>query len=309
MVESRGLWEACVVPALRDTVELGDGRRAAYEVVGEGDPILYFQGGPGFSASLLRDEAALLADRFAVYLIDPHGSGGSSPPADPSLYDHIGHARFYDEVRRALGLGEVTAMGISFGSIVALTTAALCISIAARAVGSEQEGEEQAQEMQRFLARHADAPWYPEARDTWDNWTESVLAATDASEVDRMMSVVLPLYTAHPERPDVQKLIAAWRGEMRTDLAACKVWESGLWQNIDVRPLLARIACPALLLVGELDMICGPSQAELIARSLPHAEIVSVPDCGHFVPSEAPDAFRAAVLRFCDDGVSAPAAT
>src|SRR5919205_158455 len=97
---------------LRDSVELPGGRRASYEVVGEGEPLLYFQGGPGYGASLLRDDAALLEDRFAVHLIDPHGSGGSTPPSDPSAYDHIGHARFYEAVREALGLGPVTVMGI-----------------------------------------------------------------------------------------------------------------------------------------------------------------------------------------------------
>jgi proline iminopeptidase len=299
------------MPALADRVELADGRHASYEVVGEGEPIFYFQGGPGFSASLLRDEAEVLTDRYAVYLIDPHGSGGSSPPADPSQYDHMGHARFYDEVRRALGLERITVMGISFGSLVALTYAALfgeatirCIAIASRAVGAEQEGEEQAEEMQRFLARHEGAPWYPSARRTWDDWTDRVLAASEAAEVDAMMAEVLPLYTADPERPGVKAMIEAWRRDSRTDLAAVKAWESGLWQGIDIRPLLSRIACPTLLLVGELDLICGPSQARLIARELPDAEIVSIPDCGHFIPVEAPEGFRSAVIDFCDRAAS-----
>jgi pimeloyl-ACP methyl ester carboxylesterase len=291
------------VPALRDTIELSAGRRAAYEVIGEGKPILYFQGGPGFGASLLRDDAKLLADRLAVYLIDPHGSGGSTPPAAPSLYDHVGHARFYDEVRRALGLREVTVMGISFGAVVALTYAALfpettrrCIAIGARAVGEEQESEEQADEMQRFLSRHAEAPWYPSARRVWDEWTERVLSATDAAEVDAMMAEVLPLYTAHPERPRVRALIDAWRTEGRTDLAAAKAWEGGLWQTIDTRPLLPLVRCPTLLIVGELDLICGPSHAKLIFGLIPQAEVITIPDCGHFVPAEAPEAFKAAVL-------------
>jgi len=50
--------------ALRETVDLPGGARAAYEVIGAGEPMLYFQGGPGFSASMLRDDAALLSDRF-----------------------------------------------------------------------------------------------------------------------------------------------------------------------------------------------------------------------------------------------------
>jgi proline iminopeptidase len=303
------------VAALRESVELPDGRRAAYEVVGRGEPLLYFQGGPGFSASLLRDDAGLLGDRFAVYLIDPHGSGGSTPPADPARYDHIGHARFYDDVRRVLGLERVSVMGISFGSLVALTYAALfpdaaarCIAIAARAVGEDEQGDDAEQEMERMLSRHAQAPWYESARATWDAWTERVLAATDAREVDAMMAEVLPFYTAHPERPRVQRLIEAWRSDARTDLAAVQAWEAGLWQTIDIRPLLGRVRCPTLLLVGALDLICGPAHAEVLARAMPRAEVVTIEDCGHFIPNEAPERFAEAVVAFCDAHPVAPGA-
>jgi pimeloyl-ACP methyl ester carboxylesterase len=291
--------------ALAETVSLAGGGRASCEVVGSGEPLLYFQGGPGFSASLLRDEAAQLADRFAVYLIDPPGSGGSTPPADPSGYDHVGHARFYDRARQALGIERATIMGISFGAIVALTYAALfpdpstrCIAIAGRVVGEDEQGEAAADEMERMLDRHAGAPWYPSARATWDAWTERVLAATDSSEVDHMMAEVLPLYTADPERPGVKRAIEAWRTEARCNLAAAKAWEGGLWQTIDARPLLPRIRCPTLLLVGELDLICGPAHAGPILEAIPDVRLVSVPDCGHFVPIESPELFREAVLSF-----------
>jgi hypothetical protein len=50
------------MPGLSQSLELADGRRAAYEVVGDGTPLFYFQGGPGFSAALLRRDAELLAD-------------------------------------------------------------------------------------------------------------------------------------------------------------------------------------------------------------------------------------------------------
>ncbi len=293
------------MPALSQYVDLGDGRRAAYEVIGEGPPLFYFQGGPGFSAALLRPEAELLADQFRVHLVDPAGSGGSTPPSDPSQYDHLGHARFYDEVRQALGVGPATIMGISFGGIVALTYAALfpdattrCISLAARAIGQEIESEEAAAEMQAFLARHADQPWYPSARKTWDDWTERVLAAEDAHEVDLMMSEILPLYTAEPDRPAVKAMIEEWRNDMRSDLAAVKAWESGLWQRIDVRPLLSEIRSPTLVLVGGLDLICGPTQGRLIAASVPGAELAIVPESGHFIAIEAPDSFRALVVGF-----------
>jgi proline iminopeptidase len=293
------------MPPLSQSVELGADRRAAYEVIGEGPPLFYFQGGPGFSAALLRSEAELLADRFSVYLIDPAGSGGSTPPSDPSQYDHVGHAHFYEEVRQALGIGPATIMGISFGGTVALTYAALfpeattrCVCVASRVVGQELEGEEAAAEMQAFLARHAGQPWYASARQVWDEWTDRVLAADDYHEVDAMMAEVLPLYTADPERSAVKALIEEWRRDMKTDLAAVKVWESGLWQRIDVRPLLRDIRCPTLIVVGEEDMICGPAQGRLIVEALPGAELAVVPDSGHFIPTEAPEAFRDVVMAF-----------
>lgn len=291
--------------ALSTSVELGGGRRAAYEVIGDGPPLLYFQGGPGFSAALLRPEAELLADHFAVYLIDPAGSGGSTPPDDPSQYDHLGHARFYNEVAHALAIGPATIMGISFGGIVALTYASLfpdrserCIAVSSRVIGAELEGDEAAAEMQAFLERHAHQPWYPAARKTWDEWTDRVLATEDPRAVDAMMAELLPLYTADPDRPGVQAMIEAWRREMRTDLTAIKVWESGLWQRIDARPLLATIACPTLVLVGALDLICGPAQGRVIAEAVPGARLVIVPDAGHFIASEAPESFRDEIVAF-----------
>jgi len=98
----------------------------------------------------------------------------------------------------------------------------------------------------------------------------------------------------------VRRLIDAWRSEAKSDLAAAKAWEAGLYQTIDVRPLLGRVRCPTLLLVGALDLICGPAHSEAIARAIPDAMVVTVPDSGHFIPAEAPEAFRAAVASFCD---------
>jgi pimeloyl-ACP methyl ester carboxylesterase len=286
-------------------VELGADREAAYEVIGDGPPLLYFQGGPGFSAALLRRDAELVADHFAVYLIDPAGSGGSTPPSDASAYDHVGHARFYHEVSRALGIRSAVIAGFSFGGIVALTYAALypdatsrCIAVSARVVGVEVEGDDAAAEMQTFLSRHAGQPWFPVARKTWDEWTERVLAADDAREVDDMMATILPLYTAHPDRPGVRAMVADWRRDVKTDLAALKVWESGLWQRIDARPLLGEIRCPTLVLTGALDVICGPAQGRVIADAVPDARSTVVPECGHFVAAEAPEMFRDEIIRF-----------
>jgi len=43
-----------------------------------------FAGGPGFSAAYMNGDATLLSDVLCSYLIDPHGSGSSTPPASPA---------------------------------------------------------------------------------------------------------------------------------------------------------------------------------------------------------------------------------
>src|SRR5262249_48071353 len=106
------------------TVELEGGRQATYEVIGSGLPALMLAGGPGSAAAYMRTSARLFADVLQSHLIDPHGSGGSTAPADPADYSPEGHARYYEEVRQALGLGEVVVFGHSFGATTALTYAA-----------------------------------------------------------------------------------------------------------------------------------------------------------------------------------------
>jgi len=122
-----------------------------------------------------------------------------------------------------------------------------------------------------------------------------VLATDDPGEVEQMMATVLPLYTADPDRPDVAAALDEFRNDLKADLAAAKAWEGGLYQGIDLRPLLGRVRTPTLLAAGELDVIRGPAQARPIADALPNAELVILADCGHIPAVEAPDRFRAAV--------------
>jgi pimeloyl-ACP methyl ester carboxylesterase len=288
------------------TVDLRHGRQATIEVIGDGPPMFWFEGGPGLPARLSRPDAQLFADSFAVYLIDPHGSGGSTPPADLSQYDHMGHARFYDEVRTALGFDKVTIAGLSFGGTVALTYTSLfpeatirCIAVSAFALGTDVDAGEAEAEMERMLSRHAAATWYPAARKVWDGWTDQVLAAEDPAAVADMLRAVLPLYFAHPDRPDVRALIEWSKREMQTDLAADKAWEGGLYQGIDLRPLLEKITRPTLVVSGELDLIGGPAQARQIVAAVHGAEMAIVPDCGHIPAIEAPAQFRSIVLDWC----------
>ena len=68
--------------------------------------------------------------------------------------------------------------------------------------------------------------------------------------------------------------------------------------TFDLRGELRTIEAPTLVVVGDDDMIAGPVCADAIVRELPDARLVTIPDSGHFVYVEQPEAFRAALTDF-----------
>lgn len=66
----------------------------------------------------------------------------------------------------------------------------------------------------------------------------------------------------------------------------------------EVESLLPQIACPALVMTGELDTWSGPEQHRQIAAAIPNSELVIVPGAGHMIQPEAPEAVNAAIARW-----------
>lgn len=253
----------------------------------------------------MRGEATLFAGAMTTYLIDPHGSGLSTPPPDPSQYSFAGCAAFYEEVRRALGLGEVVLVGHSSGASTALTYAALapdvvtaCVAVGGLCVSPAVDpdlGAAWGEAFERLAGRHAGAEWYPEARRVWDTWDEQVMGADDPRDIVRMMMALHPLYAGYPDRPDVAAGLAAMEGVLSPNLAAQKAWVGGLGQSVDLRPLLGQIACPTLVVAGEFDCLGGLVQAQPICDGVPGARLELIPDCGHFPVLEATQTYSEAV--------------
>jgi pimeloyl-ACP methyl ester carboxylesterase len=66
----------------------------------------------------------------------------------------------------------------------------------------------------------------------------------------------------------------------------------------DMRPLLASIACPTLVLVGDGDELTPPQLSEEIAAGIAGSRLVVVADCGHLSTMERPDAVNSALLEW-----------
>ena len=68
----------------------------------------------------------------------------------------------------------------------------------------------------------------------------------------------------------------------------------------DMRPLLASIACPTLVLVGDGDELTPPQLSEEIAADIAGSRLVVVADCGHLSTMEQPEAVNWALIDWME---------
>lgn len=65
--------------------------------------------------------------------------------------------------------------------------------------------------------------------------------------------------------------------------------------------VLRKSRAPALILVGEEDQLTTVADAQAMADAVPEARMVTVPEAGHLVAVEQPEAFNEAVRHFLAD--------
>jgi pimeloyl-ACP methyl ester carboxylesterase len=68
----------------------------------------------------------------------------------------------------------------------------------------------------------------------------------------------------------------------------------------EMLPLWEKLRLPAVIIQGGQDTLVPPGNARFLARHLPEAELVFVPDMNHFVPWSRPDLIDAAILRVAE---------
>jgi pimeloyl-ACP methyl ester carboxylesterase len=66
----------------------------------------------------------------------------------------------------------------------------------------------------------------------------------------------------------------------------------------DLRPLLPRITCPTLVMVGEADQLTTPEHADEIAAAIAGAQRMTIAGAGHMLTLERPDGVAQALLQW-----------
>jgi proline iminopeptidase len=278
---------------LANLTALSDGRVFEWEAIGEGEPLLWIEGGPGFPAHLARPDVALLAKAgFRTHLVNAPGCGRSSAPSHRDGYTVEAHVEYLEAVRQALGLRQVTIAGHSWGGLIASVYAALhpealrrLIVIDGYAGGSSVDPGEAEAERERAFDRVRDRPWFAEAIAALEA-VFGMRSYTEQEIVDAFRPC-WPLYFAEPESSVAQYHIDRIRREIRWNVAVTMAWDE-LHEAADRREVISGVRAPTLIIVGEHDFVCGPTWNRALAAVIPGARLVEMKGVGHVPQLEAP---------------------
>lgn len=100
-----------------------------------------------------------------------------------------------------------------------------------------------------------------------------------------------------------ERLGDAVLAEFRSDLMHGN-WSRAFWElflethHLQLEERLKSMSLPSLVITGEHDLTVKTEESIRLARELPCAELVIVPDCGHLPHEEQPEAFLVAVRKF-----------
>lgn len=264
----------------RASVELAGGQVLSYLTWGRaGAPELVLLHGGACAAADWREVAAALAGDFHLTAPDLRGCGES--PWDPEL--RYGVRQMVADVRELaalLGLGRYVLAGHSLGAVAAVLHAAEHPA-ELRAVVLEDGGP----------ADRTSPPSLPATPLSFASGEEALAYLRPAARHR------LPGWLVDTRfRADGDRLV--WRADMEGRIrwadAGGEPLLPALWPHVE------RMAVPALLVRGAESSPFPREVAERMAASNPLIRLVEIPEAGHLVHYEQPDAFAAEVRAFLD---------
>jgi len=280
-------------PFAVERLTLIDGTQVAVTDQGWGQDTLFFVHGLASSMLVWKKNLPTLRKRFRCVAIDLPGYGYSSPAPRPLEMTYL--ASVVNEVIHRKRLSNVTLVGHSMGGQVCMTAALRYPRTVRGLILAAPAGLERFSRLQKSALRQS---FHPSAlkRSRPDQIRKHAKLSfyrfeeeADFMIQDRVRLIGTPALDTYCET--VSQSVNA--------MVAGEVWEQ-----------LPLIQQPTLIVFGENDPLI-PNRlfqplgqprwiAEAGARRIPHAQLVMLTRCGHFVPFEKPQAFQQALMNFLE---------
>jgi len=248
--------------------------------------LVALHGGPGFDHGYLRPGLSPLAADAQLVFVDLRGQGRSGPaPARECTLEQMA-----DDVAtlcHTLGIERPIVLGHSAGGFVALHLALRHPQLPAGLVLCHTTPT-----LASLPDPHPPTALVERAGPVAAAVAERLFAGDFSPQTQEEFGrLVFPHY-AGPGHTDVPARLMAL-SSMNSDIA--RHFFADLAPHYDVRPQLTGISVPTLVIVGRHDWVCPPAGGRAIADAVRDAQLVELPDAGHFGFSETPEPFLAAV--------------
>lgn len=235
-----------------------------HEVTGPpGAPVLVLGGSLGTTRAMWRPQVAELSRRMRVVTFDHRGHGASPAPAGP--YDIADLGADLVDLLDHLGLDRVHYAGLSLGGMVGMWLAA-----------------HRPERVDR-LGLLCTAAYLPPA-DAWRARAAQVRERGTASLTEALLGRWFTASFADRRPEVVAPLVADLAVTPAEGYAACCEAIAGM----DLRPVLARIAAPTLVVAGADDPATPPRDARVIVEAVPCARLTVLDRAAHLASVEHP---------------------
>lgn len=250
---------------MKQTIDI-DGQKLAYEVCGEGRPIVLMHGW-GCQSETLASVAKIAAETHKVYSVDFPGFGLSPEP--PEIWGVHDYTRLIEKFIARLGLEKPSLLGHSFGGRVGILYASR--NDVDKLILVDAAGIKPRRPLKYYLKVYS-------------------------FKAGKM------LYRLIYGKKRAQKKIELMRAARGSaDYAAASPMMRRILSKVvneDLKHVLPLIKAPTLLIWGENDTATPLRDAKTMAKLIPDAGLVSFPDCGHYSFLDNPYGFSAVLSNF-----------
>jgi len=253
-----------------------NGITMAYEVVGEGIPLLWIHGYP-LDRSTWKPQTSELSDCARHIVPDLRGFGESDAPDGVYAMDLLA-----DDLRGlldSLRIERAVVLGLSMGGYISLSFALRYPDRLAGLVLANTRAGSDTPEAAKARLENADRALREGVRPV----VEPMLAKL----VSKAATIQRPELVEELRRLLLSSRPSGVAGALR-----------GMAARIDATPLLQRIRVPTLILAGTDDAIIPPAESHKMAAGIAHATMFEIPQAGHLANLEQPEAFNDAVRSF-----------
>jgi 3-oxoadipate enol-lactonase len=231
------------------------------------------------SAEMWQPQLAAVPPGWRFLAPDLRGFGESDPgdPAlPPSVQDYADDAV---ALLDALGIERAVVAGLSMGGYAAFAVLRLAPARVAGLVLADTRAEADGES----------------ARAARDAMLETLTLGGAAAVYDRMRPGLLG-ETTRTSRPEIVEQVRALALSQSAD--GIRRGIERLKSRPDSTPLLARMSCPVLVVVGDEDQITTPDVARGLHERIPGSSLAVLPKAGHLSNLEQREEFNRALTAF-----------